>query len=236
MSTFNDFVKNMAAHGLEYFGLFYSSYEAHVTDRDDPEHRGRIKIKCPKVYGEETWDKWVYPKGMMAGKKVGFHCIPQKDDVVWISFEGGNPKFPLWEYGWFLKDQAIEAAESADHYVFCTPKGHTWVVDEKNDTMYFSFKGGKVIEIKRQKINLGTKGGAAQKATLGDTNKEKLESICDQLINLCDGLAALTVTCSAPGSPSTLPINAAAFTAIKTATTALKGTMHQTLSNVVTLD
>ena len=109
-------------------------------------------------------------------------------------------------------------------------------MDEKNDTMYFSFKGGKVIEIKRQKINLGTKGGAAQKATLGDTNKEKLESICDQLINLCDGLAALTVTCSAPGSPSTLPINAAAFTAIKTATTALKGTMHQTLSNVVTLD
>jgi hypothetical protein len=48
-----------------------------------------------------------------------------------------------------------------------------------------------------------------EKAILGETMKAKLEQILDA-INL------ITVTCTAPGSPSGPPLNAASFTSIKT--------------------
>jgi len=235
MSALTEHIDNLIKHGLEFMGLYYGSYEGIVTDRNDPENRGRIKIKCPKVYGDDELPEWVFPKGMMAGKKTGFYFIPQKDDVVWISFEGGNPKFPLWEFGWWLKDQSIEIADP-DIYVFTTPKGHTWVVDEKNDTMYFSYKNGKVIEIKGNKISLGTKGGSAEPAALGDTLVEKLEQTLDLMMDICDAIIALTVTCNAPGSPSTVPINAPQFEVYSQAIATLKSTLDQIKSQVVTLD
>lgn len=48
--------------------------------------------------------------------------------------------------------------------------------------------------------------------------------LVDVLGNLCDAISAITVTCSAPGSASTVPINAAAFAAIK-------ATLNQIKSN-----
>lgn len=40
-------------------------------------------------------------------------------------------------------------------------------------------------------------------------------SLCDKLESLCDSIAAITVTCALPGSPSSTPINAAAFATAK---------------------
>ena len=234
MSAFSEFKENFES-GLEYFGLYYGKYEALVLDNDDPEKRGRLKVSCPRVYGKEKFDKWVYPSGLFSGKKYGFHAIPEKGDVIRLTFDGGDSNFPIWEYGWWLKNNAIEIADKG---VFCfvTPKGHSWVIDEKNDSMYFSYKNGKVIEIKGQKISLGTKGGSNEKAALGDTLKAKLEAICDNQKDICTAITALTVTCAAPSSPSTVPVNAAIFQTYAQKASTIKGELSQILSQVVTLD
>jgi len=235
MSAFREFLDNMTSGGLEYFGLYYGKYEALVVDCDDPEKRGRLKISCPRIYGNEKYDKWVYPSGLFAGKNYGMHFIPQNGDVIRLTFDGGNVNFTVWEYGWWLKSKSIQIADK-DIYCIVTPKGHSWVIDEKNDRIYFSYKDGKVIEIKGQKISLGKNGGSAEKAALGETLKKRLEEICDNQKDICDAMVAMTVTCNPPGSPSTTPINSALFAQYGARATTIKSQLIEILSEVVTLD
>lgn len=52
-----------------------------------------------------------------------------------------------------------------------------------------------------------------------------VKSLIVLLESLCDKISALTVTCAAPGSPSSTPINAADFASIKSDLTSLKGAL-----------
>jgi len=56
----------------------------------------------------------------------------------------------------------------------------------------------------------------------------QIENLCTKLQGLCDKIAALTVTCALPGSPSSTPINAADFVAVKSDIT----TIHTNLTNL----
>ncbi len=65
----------------------------------------------------------------------------------------------------------------------------------------------------------------AKKIYLGTDADNILKIISDALKTIsdtCTAVAALTVTCAASGSPSSVPVNVAAFTALKTTATALK--------------
>jgi len=170
MSAFLDFKDSLLKWGLEYFGLYYGSYTAIVTNREDPEKLGRIQVQCDEIWGDEKIEHWINPKGMFAGKKIGFHALPQKEDVVWISFRGGkpDPEYAMWEYGWWTKDNGIPNVEH-DMYILATPKGHTWVIDEKNNIIKFVFKDGKAILIDKNKVYLA-KENASIPAVLGDKN------------------------------------------------------------------
>lgn len=60
----------------------------------------------------------------------------------------------------------------------------------------------------------------------------QIENLCGKLETLCDTIQAITVTCAAPASPSSTPINGAAFaiaktdiTTIHTSLTSLKGAL-----------
>lgn len=55
-----------------------------------------------------------------------------------------------------------------------------------------------------------------------DTLADMVADLVDELKALSDALQILTVTCAAPGSPSTPPINAASFVTASAALTALK--------------
>ena len=44
----------------------------------------------------------------------------------------------------------------------------------------------------------------------------QIENLCTKLETLCDTIQAITVTCAAPASPSSTPINSAAFATAKT--------------------
>ena len=78
----------------------------------------------------------------------------------------------------------------------------------EGETRVYHFDGNTRISIKEGLIEI-TAGGTLEKSALGETLKSTLES-------LIDAINALTVTCAGPGNPSSTPINAATFTAIKT--------------------
>lgn len=71
--------------GLEAQGLYYGIYGGFVSDNEDPEFLGRLKVKVPQIYGEEVPDYWAWPKGIYAGNQVGFFAIPNIDDGVEVA-------------------------------------------------------------------------------------------------------------------------------------------------------
>lgn len=231
MNAFQQFKNDLIKYGLEWFGLYYGAYEGIVVDNDDKDTRGRLKVKCPAVWGNVPHETWAKPRGMFSGKKIGFYALPQVNDVVWITFQGGKPNFPMWEYGWFLKDQTVPGA-AKDIFVFATPKGHTWVVDEKNNKIYFTFKDGKTVLIDKDHVKIGATSATHEKSTLGETTKKKLENICDKAQSACEKAAQIQVP-TAMGL-SGVPTNAADFVQLAADFATIKSELPEILSNVMT--
>ena len=57
-------------------GRYYSFYPAVVIDNNDPENRGRLKVKCFLFEGDENrdgnLDVWIPGKGIISGENTVF--------------------------------------------------------------------------------------------------------------------------------------------------------------------
>jgi uncharacterized protein involved in type VI secretion and phage assembly len=96
-------------------GLFYGVYPALVTDLQDPDGQGRVKIKLPwsPDTGSASYEVWARVATMMGGNNRGTWFIPDVDDEVLVSFEGGNPRRPYVVGGlWNGKDSPPEKMDS----------------------------------------------------------------------------------------------------------------------------
>jgi len=133
------------------FGLFsvfkryYSFYRAEVVDNADPEGMGRLKVKCRTVFRDATPDKWIFPKGAIAGKKSGFYHLPQVGDMIYLMFEEGDSRFPVWEYGWWLQGQGPEEI-APNKFSWVSPNGNRIDLDDENNTVKITTKDGYVVE------------------------------------------------------------------------------------------
>lgn len=74
---------------------YFGKYRAQVVDVDDPEKRGRIRVKCPKVLGEDK-SNWCQPCTPYAIDTAGDFVLPKVDEFVWVEFEEGDVQKPLW--------------------------------------------------------------------------------------------------------------------------------------------
>src|SRR5258708_1417769 len=77
-------------------GLFYGVYPALVTDVQDPEGQGRVKVRLPWAPdpGGSSYETWARLATMMAGGGRGSWFVPDPQDEVLVAFEGGNPRRP----------------------------------------------------------------------------------------------------------------------------------------------
>lgn len=64
-------------------------YRGTVTDNDDPSGMMRIQVRIPEVHGE--LDAWAQPC-----VSPGVESVPEVGSIVWIAFEAGDPKRPVW--------------------------------------------------------------------------------------------------------------------------------------------
>lgn len=155
---------DISLYGLEKMGLYYSQYRGFVADTADPDGYGRIKVSVPEVYGDKTPNIWAWPTSCYSGKGYGMQVIPRKNDLVWVKFEKGNPRRPLWSFGYFGKGDKPDELKDVNSFWFRTPQGH---LVELNDTT-------GVITIKSDKSEI-----EVQPAVLGDTLQTKIEELIE---------------------------------------------------------
>jgi phage protein D len=91
-------------------GLVQGVVPAMVTNLDDPDGVGRVKVKYPWMpktsQGAEIESYWARLAAPMAGAQRGFYYLPEVDDEVLVAFEHGDPCYPYIVGGlWGKKDK-----------------------------------------------------------------------------------------------------------------------------------
>lgn len=186
MTFWKEFRETLAHYGLEYFKRYYSIYRGTVTDNEDPEFTGRVKVSCPAVYGNNAYNYWALPMGIASGSP-SLWLIPNVGDTVWIQFEGGDARYPVWSWGWFLEGKAPKAAKvngnKIDATVFQSKSGHRILMDDKNKFIMITNASGTQIKITDKGVEIV---GNEQKAVRGDDLKTLIDNLLDTLISSKD--------------------------------------------------
>lgn len=88
--------------------MYYGKYKGYVRDNNDPENRGRLRVYCPQVMGEQDaanqWLDWAEPCIPWVGGLstldfgVPYTKAQMGEDIigVWVEFEGGRTDHPIW--------------------------------------------------------------------------------------------------------------------------------------------
>lgn len=112
-----------------------------VTNNQDPDNLGRVKVKFPWLsdQDESHWARVLTP---MAGNDRGLYFLPEVDDEVLVAFEHGRAEFP-YVLGalWNGKDKAPESNDDGKNNMR-TIKSRSGHIIRLDDT-----DGGEKIEI-----------------------------------------------------------------------------------------
>ena len=111
------FDRDMTRHA----GKFYGKYSGVVIDNADPLQRGSVRVQVPTIFGtgEAVWARPCLP--------YGHFFVPDVDTPVWVEFEAGDPRFPIWVGVWWADGAVPPEAQVSPptHRVIQTPAGHT---------------------------------------------------------------------------------------------------------------
>lgn len=90
--NFFDVLKNSVQQDAQ-TGRIHSVVVGVVTNNQDPDSMGRVKVKFPWLSDrdESTWARIAAP---MAGKQRGAYFLPEVDDEVLVAFDRGDVRFP----------------------------------------------------------------------------------------------------------------------------------------------
>lgn len=163
-----------------------------VTNNQDPEGRGRVKLRLPWLSDsdESNWARVMTP---MAGKDRGLYLLPEVDDEVLVMFEHGRVDHPF-VLGALWNGEDTPPATNADGTnslrVLKSRSGHTITLDdtEGRETITIADKTGK------NRIELDAQKNGVRIASGGDLSIEAegtitLKSSGGDLAIACGGLA-----------------------------------------------
>jgi phage baseplate assembly protein gpV len=125
--------------------LFYGKYKGTVTDVDDPESLGRIRVLVPDVY-HDLESPWAKPCTPYAGPDIGFYAVPPVGAAVWVEFEKGDPSLPIWSGGWWDNGRLPKDEKAGDTKpplkILRSEHGLLLAFDDANDTATLSDQDG----------------------------------------------------------------------------------------------
>lgn len=147
MSLFFEFVDTIQKLGLEYYGRYYSVYHGIVTDVDDPDQRGRVKIVVPSLLDDDQeLPEWADPIGRdLAGDGTGSFFPPYVGDVVEVMFEHGDIEYPLYMGGYWGDEELPEdfAANYPNTKGWVFGSGQKILIDEEEGKQKISLINGE---------------------------------------------------------------------------------------------
>jgi uncharacterized protein involved in type VI secretion and phage assembly len=113
-----------------------------VTNVNDPEKLGRIKVHFPWLDAKHESD-WIRIATMMAGNDRGSFFMPEVEDEVLIAFEHGDSRFPI-AVGFLWNGVDRPPAEHVRDRILKSKNGH--MVRLLDSTPTAGDSGGIVIE------------------------------------------------------------------------------------------
>jgi hypothetical protein len=172
-------------------GKFYGKYSGQVTDNQDDNKLGCVKIKVPSVFGP---DLEVSARPCLP---YGHFFVPAVGARVWVEFEAGDPQFPLWVGIWYASGEVPPGADVSPPQVrvIKTEAGHRIELGDADGSEYIRVKhknnsddstsnDGTLLEFDKDgNVKVAMKGGpiltlTKDKATLAfdDQTQVTLES------------------------------------------------------------
>jgi len=137
-----------------------------VTNTQDPDQLGRVKVCFPRLPGkpESDWCRVVQPA---AGAGRGFYWLPHVNDEVLIAFERGEAHRPYIVGSlWNGKDKPMKGAYTDDNstMVIQTKSGHQILLDDKGgqEKIVIADKSGKrtlTFDVQNKKFIVDAKEG-----------------------------------------------------------------------------
>jgi uncharacterized protein involved in type VI secretion and phage assembly len=168
-----------------------------VTDIDDPDGLGRIKVKIPALDFETLWVRFAVPH---AGNQHGWVILPEVDDEVLIGWENGDPDLPVVLGCLYNGKDTPMAKPGQDNEVklFVTKAGNEIRFTDKDgeEQIKISTKDGKnqiVLDMKGPSISITSDGDISIKGgnvTIESQQQLQLKSGADTKI---EAQANLTV-------------------------------------------
>src|SRR5262249_23854238 len=99
---------------------YFGKYRGTVVDNNDLMRLGRIKVSVDGIIDSDGL--WAWPCVPYAGPSVGFYCLPPKNALVWVEFEGGDSSSPIWTGCLWARSELPSDVLTADTRLLCTDK------------------------------------------------------------------------------------------------------------------
>lgn len=158
------------------FKRYYGIYRAQVTDNMDKDEAGKIEVIVPSLFGATNkLPAWAIPKDFRASSKgKGEFYPPDIDDFVYVEFESGDPRFPVYSGGWHATGEVdtdfaytegkptirgiktayghtvrYDETEGKEKIIINTKAGHYLILDDTKDaeSFYMIHKSGSQIQM-----------------------------------------------------------------------------------------
>ena len=114
---------------------YYGKYRGFVASNKDPDQLGRLQLRIPSVLGTEVTD-WALPCLPFGGSAgLGWFMIPEQDAQVWVEFEEGELRRPIWVGTfWQKRGDTPTAANKTPPTtrLLQTPAGHILQLDDEH--------------------------------------------------------------------------------------------------------
>jgi uncharacterized protein involved in type VI secretion and phage assembly len=115
-------------------GHFYGVAVGVVTNNQDSEGLGRVKVRFPWLSDEDE-SHWARVLTPMAGNQRGLYFLPEVDDEVLVAFQHGDMRFPyILGALWNGKDKPPESNNGANNLrTIKSRSGHIIRLDDTAD-------------------------------------------------------------------------------------------------------
>jgi type VI secretion system secreted protein VgrG len=121
-----------------------------VVENVDPEGVGRIKVQIPNVMepdkGPVPWCLPTKDSPFGQGPDYGVYGSPKIGSPVRITFQNGDPNYPVYENDMYLKKDANPKFKEPDKWGFKDPSGNELWVDMTNQKWEFTHSSGTTLK------------------------------------------------------------------------------------------
>lgn len=132
-----------------------------VTDVEDPDGLGRVKVRFPWL-ADEPQSNWCRVASVLAGPEHGLYFAPEIDTEALVAFEHGDFSFP-YIVGYLWNGDAVPPAAELQQRTIKSVSGNLIMLDDRDgeEGITLTDKHGNTIimnkdgiEIKAKKITL----------------------------------------------------------------------------------